>query len=315
MKRTLFLSSIALAMLAGCPSDPAPLEKNEVCTRYADAMVRRDALCQPERMPDDAHSRERYRLLCEGIVALEGVKDPLGFLEACSSASDQASCIENVSECNGTPGTLAIGSACRFDMQCASGACSSASDECGTCVAALAEGAACDRDGKAPRCMIGTSCVDGTCRKDVARKDGEACSAAYECRSRTCTNGKCAPRPAAGEACAPDALHSCADGLTCVAGGTCAPLPKEGDACLDGNQCATGFLCNSGKCERLRHAKGGEACGGAVVCAAGRCVEGRCPEVLADGAACDDKDDSRTCDELSLCKNGKCAILGTMVCR
>ena len=85
----------------------------------------------------------------------------------------------------------------------------------------------------------------------------------------------------------------------------------RGETCGDDGQCLSTLRCNTvtRKCSKPTLGNAGDACSdNTVTCLTGSCSRrtGTCPQMLADGAACDPTDDSRRCGPHSYCFGGQC---------
>lgn len=194
-----------------------------------------------------------------------------GFATACGGNEYGLACLTKESLADGTP--------CEFDTQCASGRCGSAGGTpgCGLCKAApdasvnayTQEGGSCTNEGK---CEPGLACLDassfagtpinGTCEKK--RELGEACFDAEDCNTGfyndqgwtgftvACLDGGCAKPLEENATCSGQPPFSCdlQKKLACSAG-TCAKIPfkKVNEPCTQNTgvtpsgNCSGDLLC------------------------------------------------------------------------
>ncbi len=143
----------------------------------------------------------RMALACERETGAAGAQISTSVLDAWARKLASAGCIElpaseDLAACD-LRGRLTTGQACGAGSQCASGVCVR-EDLCGICTARAAPGAPCEHQ---DACAMDSSCVGGTCERDVqegAECDpaGTPCAAGLVCRA-----SRCGPAAAAGEAC------------------------------------------------------------------------------------------------------------------
>jgi hypothetical protein len=259
------------------------------------------------------------------------------------------------SVCATSGGTLAAGTACGDDLQCASAWCKGGgvsesvtnnnvvvSAKCGVCTDVIAIGSACSQDDKcADRGICNVTSSDpgakGTCLAVVKNDVGGACSSL----------------PTAKE------LDSCKAGLRCGPDQKCIALANKGDACSVGGDCAYPFACDgktcvdaktvgaacdptmgdggcardlvcdstSKTCTAITRGDAGAVCDDNVkLCAVGSCnipatsgggsaATGTCPVVLHDGDACDASKTDKVCPGYDICLNGKCGTFDLTTCK
>ncbi len=150
-------------------------------------------------------------------------------------------------------GTLAMGSACQDDGQCASGACSGNAETCGTCVASVGLNQSCESAEDASRCAAGLGCNGLVCKPNVWVGENESCEGGNQfCQSElhcaSTTSGRvCLLTAAPGASC-----RSAAGSLRCAQGSTrycdastelCELRPAVGASCAEMN-CAGGLVCD-----------------------------------------------------------------------
>lgn len=336
MRKAAFLAlPFTALLLAGCPSDPGV---DEACERYVDAVS--NMLSQCGSSPEILGERARFVAACTRDVAAPGSGTTPAFLDACA-ASLEGKCTLRTPECATPPGTLADGAACATNDQCKSSRCGRGVDEtCGRCAPRKALGQPCDP--KLNECVEGATCkLEGestVCKATPpSLKEGERCgdgSSTTSCESGlTCDYAgtqRCVKPGQLGAECG-DRKPKCDSSYQCAAG-KCAEPPGEGSACdlgaTQGRLCKRGLTCDFGakRCVKVVYAKPGESCDLAKSpCARGSCpitiaadgsvVPGKCPTVLADGAACDPKSTAATCDSFSECTAGKCQAVDGTICK
>jgi hypothetical protein len=224
------------------------------------------------------------------VSSLPGVAIGASKLNACTSAYAVLTCDDYLNGVRPTacflPGTLDSGAACGAAAQCASSFCKSDYLTCGVCAPPPSEAQACVNG----QCGSGLVCAaDRTCQRPRAR--GEACSAAWPCRSTLdCFDGVCTEPPAVvGAACDVSA------GLLC-----------------DRRQA---LVCNTktNRCvATVKYSLSGQSCGanpdGSVsTCASATCQSGVCLALAKDHAACDDKS-GPACEWPARCAYGICRL-------
>jgi hypothetical protein len=281
---------IALAACSrrgSCGHIPDPGEADPACMDWAIHYCNRLAFCAPVSVQigygDVGRCIERTKPVCSAALRARNTGASSTSVAACAQAYDSASCDDVVvakppEACN-VSGSLAPGSACGDDSQCAgpSGYCRIAADRnCGICAKRGPVGAACD---SARDCQYGLVCFF-TCMAPVAL--GAPCDGmTRQCpETLVCFNYKCSSRGERGDSCDPRA-DSC-DGDHSL---YCQPQEK---VCVPyaiveiGAPCGTGTICKSGSCLSatcIANAADGASCDGraGLACEApARCVEGRC---------------------------------------
>lgn len=320
-------------VLAGCPSDPESSAETS-CGSYYDALTAKEASCGASRFGD----RSRFLALCKSAVAAPGSGINESYLDTCaSSIKSEASCTTETTACKDPAGTLAEGAACYSGSQCASKFCQKAASDalCGKCGPRKAVGAECDP--KVDRCVDSAFCDanganpnKGTCKATPPKlKEGDACGVSgtegFCDTGLTCDYSgtkKCVKEGQIGAACG-TGKPSCASKLTCK-DGKCSEPPGEGEACtsdVSGLSCKAGLACDAEakKCVKVLYAKPGEPCDFTKTrCEKGSCrgvkyegakiIPGKCPTILADGAACDPQSPDSDCDDFATCFDKKCQI-------
>jgi hypothetical protein len=273
------------------------------------------------------HDESRYVQACVLELNAPGAA-PASALDQCASkiAGATGSCGTDDLLCDVTmKGSLANGSACGEGMQCQSGFCratDSSKSPCGTCAPAIPAGAACDLGN--PGCADGASCQgsldspENTCVAYTDVEVGQSCKGAFvRCRDSFCSpkTSTCVPFVGANAACGQG--DACGAGLLCTSG-VCAPRKKAGEACTLSLYCAPGLGCDgtSNTCVPQVSVEPEQACDAVHVCRVGFCSEfdpGKCPPVVADGAAC--TRGGPLCNNDAECIDGKCQVFDPASCK
>lgn len=267
------------------PDGGAGTDAGTPCARLAEVWCARLARCAPEavslgltggRAVGADRCVARVTLACEGWrAALPAAGDRI---EACGAELTAASCgevgwryFDDGPPCGAWPrGARAVGAACRYDAQCASGDCTSGSTRaCGVCRATVVvptqrRGEACDAR---RQCQYWLACEGGVCVERGAA--GASCSGDFDCdpsQGLAChrTERRCIPRPvaAAGGPClaqivtdpALPASARCGERQTCLnrndfGQGQCRALLEDGAACMPfSSACAYPARCDDGRC-------------------------------------------------------------------
>ncbi len=199
-------------------------------------------------------------------------------VEACAAHLATVSCSEQPTDLDGPCASMWVGAApvgakCGIDVEslvCAQGTtCIVGMDFCGTCEAAAPRGGACQPG--VVWCGSQDACIDGICAPRSL--PGQACGARQPCvLGASCVGGTCvAPSiVTVGEAC--DSAHRCPYRSFCDAG-VCKRSSLLGEACSSARACASG-RCEDGTCLPLRAA--GEVCRTHAECRSAQCVAGTC---------------------------------------
>jgi hypothetical protein len=169
----------------------------------------------------------------------------------------------------------AVGQACAFAWQCASGSCSAdvASGGCGVCRDVRRLGQRCDEP--LATCSATATCSSSRGATCVSTKkvldqpcalgglgDSQDCDDDLYCEGTPGGTGTCKAKPAQGEACSLDQPFAvCVGGGNCERG-TCAArrLGAAGDSC-DQRTCDEGLACEHGACQRPTAIATGAPCG------------------------------------------------------
>lgn len=216
---------------------------------------------------EPARALAATRLESEATLAGVGALD----FNAMKVAFDQASCHDTAIDPYAR-GTLAAASPCSAGRQCESGVCNVTGPGCGTCIARVAPGAACQRFADSPPCADGYECsTSGRCERAREPVEGTSCRSPLDCGNLSqlsCVSGTCRYAEChAGE--------TCRDGQRCVGGyqgantgvENCVARRTSG-SCERSSECETlaGYACNaaSHRCERMAEpivvVKAGAAC-------------------------------------------------------
>jgi hypothetical protein len=221
--------------------------------------------------------------------------------EACATAIQQASCADllgrHLPDVCKKAGTLADGTACGNDSQCANMRCKVAVNAvCGTCTSHAAVGASCGVDDD---CVDGSKCISGTCA--AFGKQGDTCSASQPCSpDLACRSGACGAPGQIGDTCA--SLGDC----DVAHGVACDPTTKK---CAQLNFAQTGGACGlvSGKLVVCQGPNG--TCNGSTP----QNPQGTCAAAANDGAACD-TNNGPLCAAPAACVSGKCTLPDPSTC-
>ena len=223
---------------------------------------------------------------CEGArdvcLPLQGTGQPCGHDSQCEGL-----CIEG--RCGPK---RALGEACLYDTECASGMCHFPND---VCIEPKPDGGACNIS---IECASDYCTIDGVCEPLVAQ--GEACSSNGGCASHNCTpEDVCGPALADGAACIFD--RQCASGW-CTPGSVCEPLRELGEACDYDTDCVSGLCMSELGCTQpvplSQPCKQFDACGAQAFC-------GQEPgSALCEAQACEEDTE---CPYQSFCESGTCA--------
>ena len=185
-----------------------------------------------------------------------------------------------------------VGEKCATQEDCVHGRCGrNSADECPTCLAGAALGAACPRGFE---CDPTTAfCKQGQCVAKLA--DAQPCTADAQCMSAHCALSSGAPtcgRSAAGAACSTVFGNDCAAGLFCNAG-----------TCVARLTAALGSLAAGAPCDDALQCQAGLFCSGLT-----QATRGTCQPWLAPDAACDAQGG---CAANARCRNGHCGALSS----
>jgi hypothetical protein len=307
---------VAAVLLGACSAEPMtpdsgnipdsgpPLTWADACANLVGPQCATYQQCQPERFASQYVSQPscvqiRTAQCLEARQAPGNTATP-DMLAACAAQIGALTCDAypafndyplraEYDACRFT-GTLAEGSPCIDDGQCASGACGHVrNDACGSCLSP---------DATKP-CFLNADCPGKqVCRYNLCADLGEldaGCNSTNICRSSlTCRNGHCETRALEGASC-DTTLQDCAANLYCTSQGCVrAQLKVMGDRCgieSDGSWflCGAGLRCifsaTLGHNECVSTQDAGVPCAFGSECAPGlSCLEQTC--ALATAAAC-----------------------------
>lgn len=356
---TLLFSTSLVSLVAfaqGCSSSSSGAGSG--CANYVAAL--RDSAKECGRF-NVSPSREseylaRYQRSCDAVLAAPGTGVTPAVLDQCAAAlraqcGDDDACEELIESVRGT---LADGTPCDDDTQCASGECKkdftsqSSGPRCGTCAPEVKIGEPCPNGG----CVVGAVCASspGTSSESVCvalrtANEGESCGSAsgteavrcakglycrYETTSAGAPNGTCERPLAEGSACgeADGQYARCAPPFTCVSG-RCGRLLGSGQACTDSSDCASGLGCDpsANTCAAIVWGANGAVCDDNLRrCDRGFCARttgssgtsetGTCVDYIADGQPCDEtKSNEQRCDIGADCRDGTCQFEDPSVCK
>lgn len=326
---TAFAAAAITAIACGGSGTPAT-NNDDACGKYYDALISLGNRCSGS---GTTGTRTDFIALCKAASSAPGTSITPALLSSCADAVNTTTqcSISDLTQCKPGPGTLADGTACGDDSQCASGDCKTTTapngQRCGTCVKTAKEGEPCNVAPDNVGCGANLSCDKNVCVKNVPIAAGGACSFSgspgSNCTSGTYCNapltpnatGVCATIPKKGEAC----TTTCATGLVCT-NAVCADRLDVGGACTSSTQCKTGLYCDTTAktCAAPKIAKLGETCGGSSVkCDTGlTCASSgtgsTCVAVKKSGEACTPTD---KCADFLSCINGVCAVNDPGLCK
>jgi hypothetical protein len=172
-------------------------------------------------------------------------------------------------------GTVATGTACVYDIECASGHCRWSLDQANACSSPCCAGTC------ATLVDVGASCFTYDFSSDCAPTD-------YCKGPAYVSNGTCQARLPQGEPCGVSEEEPCQDGLTCGESDTCVPFPKDGQPCT-----YSGPPCDNydSYCDPMRgtcqaRLKVGAPCPGYGCVGYAQCLNGICTLMPGAGDAC-----------------------------
>jgi hypothetical protein len=243
------------------------------CAAFAKTQCQRMQACSPYLLAtsfgDSAQCETALTSSCTKNQAAPGADATQG--AGCIDALEAVACEDlfgnSFPDACRLQGSLAIGSACGSDWQCASGVCNFDSSQCGQCADPVPENGDCTTN---KRCAHGLNCnTSNRCVRPGRRND--PCATASPCvLAFACIEGVCSDPLPSASACDPAAL-SC----NLLAGGNCLPdlatgdnfcretiLSEPGSMCgfFNGTiyQCKGDAMCTGGFCEP--RPKAGQAC-------------------------------------------------------
>lgn len=297
------------------------------CREYIRAACERREECTGQSLEGCLTVMDR----CPDYLFSEGSSRTRESVLACAEVYRTQPCEEvtaNRPPACATAGTLAPGSTCLFNSQCA-GECNG-QGSCGQCVSRAPEDGACGLDtGCQPwQYCDGSLCVDNGTTVEGDRLPGAACTlgciTGYVCaRSSAAGESSCLPEPAAGQPCYYEAYDDgfggngqCGRYFYCDASFTCQPLPGQGEPCapdLGGEPRCRAGACESGTCAVLDtpgvacSTSSSTACGGDTRCQCPTdeaCAEGTCVYVREEAEGCTGQHDR--CASGTVCSQGAC---------
>ncbi len=306
------LATVGAAACSSSVSSPGVATSAEqACGDAATALCNRAQTCASflvqTAFGDAATCITREKATCHSQINAAGTGATSAKLEACAQALAAESCDDLLT--NNLPvacqiaGTLAAGSACGDDAQCATAHCKKTSGTCGVCSAFAKAGEPCPA---------------------AATSD---CAPGLVCQNTGTGQDTCVPPGAAGAPCS--STQVCESSLACLmngATGTCAAPLGAGAACDPQSQNCDfrqGLFCSATSvCAQIQVAASGGACGvsGAsfAICGSnGKCSNatgGTCQAAAADGAACDAAN-GPNCLSPAVCVNGSCQLPDPAGCR
>jgi hypothetical protein len=325
MVKRIVPGALALALtltLAGCPGgkDPKPesgeLSLAEFCASGADRGLLHLACVHgdPSLVSSMAATAAAACAGLEAAVTTGRVVYRGDLAKACADALKSATCdtfpMRLREDCADLlAGTVANGSPCLDDVECANGHCRIEASCPGICTPYVGLDADCSVAGV--KCGPGLVCgLNGRCVAGVVNsaQQGQAC-VTYGCAPGLyCdpVSSTCAPWKKSGS-CA-EARDACAFGYACVASGSCVAYAGRGEGCGPDAHCGQGWACIAGICGPAPGI--GSPCGSMVYgtdCAAGAYCDlsapaWTCRAQRPDGAGCSS---DRQCRSGS-CTAGKC---------
>jgi MYXO-CTERM domain-containing protein len=217
--------------------------------------------------------------LCENVGSAAGVEDAdtCSGSEACNAG---AVCkLKQGEACSAANGSECLSTFCS-DGRCCNSACGTACKTCANAQGTCSNVTKLSTD-NSPACSGNSACDGaGACKE----ANGQTCSAAAECASGFCVDGRCC------ESSCTDSCKSCAN-----AAGTCTSNVSKGSSDTNASPaCSGNSACDgAGSCKKAN----GQSCGADdAQCASGFCADGKCCDSACDGA----------CNE---CSDGSCSIV------
>jgi hypothetical protein len=272
--------------------------------------------CSPEattqEFADVATCISRTSLSVNRFDQLPGTSWTTSKIEGCAAVISSSSC-QSISEgissdaCKSEPGTLANGTPCGDDSQCAGGNCNTSTSSDGG--------------------VVSQSTFCGKCetRTPSTCGDAGACTSTEQCSYDTVSRSSRCVTPA------PEG-SACSDGMPCVSGLTCSnsicsKRVGKGAPCTNGSDCdsSLGLSCIDMTCQLPAHVGPGEACDyPSPRCSTGsECVymglvdggsSSVCVTRAADNALCDESKGPR-CTSPARCLSGVCTVPDYAQCK
>jgi hypothetical protein len=311
----------------------------DACIMYSYADCARHDTCSGS-LPGSACLRTTFA--CPDVTNSDGATRELADLKTCAAVFAALACdeLDSTPPACVTPGTLEVGSPCKFPSQCATLHCkldASSNAPCGRCASSIAEGKSCG--GSTEECAFGLFCDVTTCRRSLSSAAGldEACSPGGLCQPDLyCVNDKCVAAPAVGEPCELPTKKCNSKGYCAGAAGgtvgTCQALPSAGMACAvdisspNRGLCAAGATCNwddvnkSGTCVGpqqpgdpcIKNDIGNYSCVGPQLYCDRKATPRVCRELNAPGGGCES---DFACDATSVCECPDATTCTSKICR
>jgi hypothetical protein len=279
------------------------------CAAYASAFCAQDLACFPFYFKNGTFGTTQT---CLDVVTTRCV-DESSAPGSTWTVAQRIACASTQTTCDAVwwntpapcraPGTLPLGAPCMHDTQCASTLCGGKASygACGTCQAAGALDAGCDRTQTDNPCAQGLVCAD-VCQAPSFQ--GGPCPSSEASR--------CVAPAAQGAACSDSS--DCVGGLTCI-GLKCVQKQPTGQPCGWTLDCAGEALCDNGQCTAVTYATTGMPCSttaqiGPPCLAQDLCV-GQCARRLGDGGTCTT---TQECSPGLTCAGGACKFVAASSC-
>jgi hypothetical protein len=275
------IGGASICAIAACSSVSA----TQACSDLSAAICNKLSMCAPTLVTagygDVPTCTTRTSITCNSALALKDTTDTPDLAENCSKAYATLSCDDAFQNnpppaCKSTAvGKIANGSACGTAGECASNVCQiNATTGCGTCIAAVAAGGACQAT---TDCNAGLVCSSAVCVAPAG--SGDTCTTAapiVPCQvGLVCDGSQCQTPLVAGSACDPQkSLCDGSQGYWCTPHGTrCVAILFAGTGQPCGYDSTTGDL---------------TACsaGGSCANVDAKTLMGTCAAPAADGASC-----------------------------
>ncbi len=329
--RTFVFTAFATGVITvlACGGSASVTGPDDACGQYYDALTAYAKRCSSSTLSGE---RSDFLAICKAALAAPGTSITQGMLANCASAVNGTTLcsLNDIAACKPGPGSLADGTACGSDAQCASGDCKTTTTNglsCGTCVKTAKEGEACNVAPTNTACATDLRCDKNVCVKNVTIPPGGTCSftgsPGSNCAAGTACNapptpnatGTCAPIPKEGQPC----TTTCDTNLVC-SNSVCIARVDVGAACTTNSQCKNGLYCDTTTktCATTKIAKVGEPCGTTgTKCDAGLActsngTSSTCVALKRNGEACTAND---RCAEFLNCINGVCGINDPGLCK
>jgi len=327
MKSTAFL--VAILLLPACSgSNSNPVDSGSGpdvksgCELAASLCTKLDQ-CAPFLLAavygDLSACSDRLTKACTAQMRSSGSGMTEASLQSCADALATATCTDvfanNVPACS-LRGSLADGTTCGDNSQCASGFCALGDAICGVCAGKQAAGAAC-ASGSNDECQTGLVCSSGKLCAPPAVVGGPCDDTTQPCLTGSfCTNAKtCALTVAAGQDC-PGAYLNLGDGTVCFGKGTAASpqISTQILTAAKGEPC--GLAPDNGQGATLCAPGGVAACslGSGGIQLLGLPTKGVCAAPIDDYKPCDPTVATSICQPSAQCIAGTCQIPSGRYC-